>query len=63
MAPPPCSAACTVRSITVQYYCKECSVYLCDACVAPCKTAHPDLVLDNRVLFQRRVRASTLSKA
>jgi hypothetical protein len=47
---------CPKRSVNVEYYCKECRVYLCDGCVFSCKKAHPTLVLDQRVMIQRGLR-------
>lgn len=58
-----CVCEATARVLTVEFYCKECRAYRCDECVKPCKEAHPDFVLDRRVLRQKYVRsAQSLAK-
>ena len=58
-----CVCEHTARVLTVEFYCKECRAYRCDECVKACKEAHPDFVLDRRVLQQKHVRsAQSLAK-
>lgn len=52
-----CACEATATVLTVEYYCKECKLFKCDTCVAACKEAHPDLVLDRRILRQKLVRS------
>lgn len=55
--------ACAPRACTVEYYCKACRAYLCDTCVKPCKTAHPDFVLDRRFILQKEARSACALRA
>jgi hypothetical protein len=55
--------ACAPRVCTVEFYCKECRSYRCDACVSACKTAHPDFVLDRRFLLQKGARSARALRA
>lgn len=57
-----CACRATGRVLTVEFYCKECRAFRCDECVKACKEAHPDFVLDRRVLQQKQIR-SVLSLA
>ncbi len=59
-----CSCGASDDAVVVEYYCKVCRAYRCDACVKPCKERHPDYILDGRVLKQMEVRlVAALSKS
>ena len=53
-----CACSATARVLTVEFYCKECRAFRCDECVRGCKEAHPDFVLDRRVIQQKHVRSA-----
>ena len=56
-----CACGGSSNALVMEFYCKICKAYKCDACITGCKTDHPDYVLDSRILRQvhRRLAAAT----